>query len=110
MEDCDRVGRGVGTVGGGAVRREGYVILGFKAHIINELSSWWSVWLEVPCLVKLGMVAAFDQARVEIEVKDVLIGGGIAKEDSAKVVAVQLAATVTRAFNADSGPKQLSSS
>ena len=62
--------------------------------------------MEVPCLVKLGMVAAFDQAGVEIEVKDVLIGRGIAEEDSAKVVAVQLAATVTRAFNADSGPKQ----
>ncbi len=62
--------------------------------------------MEVPCLVKLGMVAAFDQACVEIEVKDVLIGRGIAEEDSAKVVAVQLAATVTRAFNADSGPKQ----
>jgi len=52
------------------------------------------------------MVAAFDQARVEIEVKDVLIGGGIAEEDSAKVVAIQLTATVACAFNADSGPKQ----
>ena len=62
--------------------------------------------MEVPCLVKLGMVAAFDQARVEIEVKDVLIGGGIAEEDSAKVVTVKFAATVTRAFHAYSGPKQ----
>jgi hypothetical protein len=52
------------------------------------------------------MVAAFDQARVEIEVKYVLISRCIAKEDSAKVVAVKLAATVTRAFHAYSGPKQ----
>jgi len=52
------------------------------------------------------MVTAFDQARVEIEVKDVLISRCIAEEDSSKVVAVQLASTVTRAFNADSGPKQ----
>ena len=62
--------------------------------------------MEVPSLVKLSMVTAFDQARVEIKVKDVLISRCIAKEDSAKVVAVQLASTVTRAFNADSGPKQ----
>ena len=62
--------------------------------------------MEVPSLVKLSMVTVFDQARVEIKVKDVLVSRCIAEEDIAKVVAVQLASTVTRAFNADSGPKQ----
>ena len=62
--------------------------------------------MEVPSLVKLSMVAAFDQARVEIKVKYVLISRCIAKEDSPKVVAVKLASTVTRAFHADSGPEQ----
>ena len=51
--------------------------------------------MEVPSLVKLSMVTAFDQARVEIKVKDVLISRCITEEDSAKVVAVQLASTVT---------------
>ncbi len=64
------------------------------------------MWLEVPSLVKLSMVAAFDQSRVEIKVKYVLISRCIAKEDSPKVVAVKLASTVTRAFHADSGPEQ----
>ena len=62
--------------------------------------------MEVPSLVKLSMVAAFDQSRVEIKVKYVLISRCIAKEDSPKVVAVKLASTVTRAFHADSGPEQ----
>ena len=41
---------------------QGHVVLGFKAQVINELSSGWLVWLEVPSLVKLSMVTAFDQA------------------------------------------------
>ena len=52
------------------------------------------------------MVTAFNQARVEIEVKYVLICRCIAEEDSAKVVTVKLASTVARAFHAYSGPKQ----
>ena len=44
--------------------------------------------------------------RTQIEVKYVLISRCIAEEDSVKVVAVKLAATVTRAFHAYSGPKQ----
>ena len=64
------------------------------------------MWLEVPCLVELSMVTAFNQTRVEIEVEYILICRGIAEEDSAKVVTVKLASTVARAFNTDSGPKQ----
>jgi hypothetical protein len=52
------------------------------------------------------MVTAFNQARVEIEVKYVLICRCVAEEDSAKVVTVKLASTVARAFHAYSGPKQ----
>ena len=52
------------------------------------------------------MVTAINQARVEIEVKYVLICRCIAMEDSAKVVTVTVASTVTRAFHAYSGPKQ----
>ena len=52
------------------------------------------------------MVTAFNQARVEIEVKYILICRCIAEEDSAKVVTVKLASTVARAFHAYSGPKQ----
>jgi len=52
------------------------------------------------------MVTAINQARVEIEVKYVLICRCIAEEDSAKVVTVKFDSTVTRAFNTYSGPKQ----
>ena len=52
------------------------------------------------------MVTAFNQARVETEVKYVLICRSIAEEDTTKVMTVKFAATVTRAFHAYSGPKQ----
>jgi hypothetical protein len=52
------------------------------------------------------MVTAFNQARVEIEVKYVLIGRCVAKEDSVKVATVKFALTVTCAFHTYSGPKQ----
>jgi len=41
------------------------------------------------------MMAALDKTGVEIEVEDVLIRRGITQKDTAEVVPVQLAATVT---------------
>jgi hypothetical protein len=39
------------------------------------------------------MVAMFDDARVKVEVGDILIRGGVAKEDTFEVVAIKFAAT-----------------
>ncbi len=58
------------------------------------------MWLEIPCFIKLCMVTAFDQSRVQIYIDDVLIRGGISDEDSGEVIAIQLAAPITSPFDA----------
>jgi hypothetical protein len=52
------------------------------------------------------MVTLFDKARVEVEIKYVLIGRCVAEDDTAKVATIKCASTVARAFHAYSRPKQ----
>ncbi len=49
--------------------------------------------MEIPRLVKMSGVATFDNARVKVEVDNILIRGGVAKEDTFEVVAIEFAAT-----------------
>jgi hypothetical protein len=47
--------------------------------------------LEIPRIVKLSVVAMFDDARVEVKVDNILIRGGVAKEDTFEVVTIESA-------------------
>ncbi len=58
------------------------------------------MWLEIPRFVELRMVTAFDQSRVQINIDDVLIQGGLSDEDLGEVVAIQLAVPITSLFGA----------
>ena len=47
------------------------------------------------------MVAGFDNASSGVQVCDVLVGGGVLKEDASEVVAVELAPTMAWSLDAD---------
>ena len=59
----------------------------------------------VPCLVEDSMVAGLDDARGEVNIPDVLIRGGVPKEDAGKVMSIQLGTTLPSLFNTDLGAK-----
>jgi hypothetical protein len=63
--------------------------------------------LEVPGFVKDSVVAGFDNARVQVEIPDVLIRCCIAKENAGEVVAVEFALAGASAFHADLRAKGL---
>jgi hypothetical protein len=44
--------------------------------------------LQVPSFVKLSVVAAFYDARGEVKVDNILIGGGVSQKDPFEVVAI----------------------
>ncbi len=45
--------------------------------------------MKIPHLVKLSIVATFDDACVKVEVDNILIRGGVAKEDTFEVVVIE---------------------
>jgi hypothetical protein len=56
--------------------------------------------LEVPCLVKGGVVAGFGESAGKIEVAYVLIGGGVSKEQAGEIVPVQFQLSIPCTFHA----------
>ena len=68
--------------------------------VVEELSGGWTGWLEVPGFVKNRMVACLHDTTIEIDVADVLVGGGISEENSAEVVAVEFSTSLSRATDA----------
>ena len=56
--------------------------------------------LEIPSLIEHGMVASFDDARVDIDIADVTSCGYESKEDTREIVSVKFDSSVTTAFNA----------
>jgi hypothetical protein len=68
------VRHGLGTIIDRATFGEESVI-NFKSKVIKKLRSWRLFVLEIPCFIKLGMVASFDDAQCQIQVSDILVGG-----------------------------------
>jgi hypothetical protein len=58
------------------------------------LSSGRAVGLKVPRLVKLSMVTALDETRVEIKIENILICRGVTQKNTTEIMAIQFASTV----------------
>ncbi len=81
--------------------------VGLDSNIIEELGRWRPRRLKIPRLVKLCMVASFDNAHVEIEIDNALVCSSVAKENAFKVVVVEFAAPTSRHLNTDPRTKEL---
>jgi hypothetical protein len=49
-------------------------VINFESKVIKKLGSWRVFVLEIPCFIKLGLVARLDDAQRQIKVLDILIG------------------------------------
>jgi hypothetical protein len=96
-----RYGRVVNHVKGTVRWASGEAEIVFKSKLIQELSRWRPGILEVPCLVKGGMVAGFCVATGEVKVANVLVSRGVPKEQSGKVVFVKFGALISCLLHAD---------
>ncbi len=75
------------------------IVVGFQAKVIQKLSGWWPVWLEVPSFIEEGVMAFFDNARIKMDVGYFVIRCGVPKEYTCEVVAVKFAAAVAASFH-----------
>ncbi len=99
-------GRVVSHVDGTIRWANGEAGIVFKSKLIEELSRWWPDILEVPCLIKGGMVASFCVAAGEVKVENVLVSRGVSKEESGKVVFVKFGALISCMLYADTCTKE----
>ncbi len=61
----------------------------FQAKSIKEFGSWRVSVLEVPGFVKSCMMTCFRVSAVEVEIADILVGGGIPEEEASEVLLVK---------------------
>ena len=57
--------------------------------------------MKVPCFIECTMMALLNNARIQIQVDNVLIGSRVPKEDTGKIVAVQFGTPIPRMFDTD---------
>ncbi len=77
------------------------VCVGLQAKVIEKLCGWWASCLEVPGLIKDGVVARFYDAGRQVEVDDVLCRSSVPKEVPCEIVAVKFAPSDARLFDAN---------
>jgi len=53
------------------------------------------------------MMACFDNARVQVQIRNILVSGGVTKEDAGEIMTVEFAPSGTGAFDADTRAKSL---
>ena len=82
-----------------SVRERDVIIVSLEAKIIQKLSSRRACGLKVPCLVECCMMALFNNARIQIQVNNVLISSCVSKEDAGEVMAVQFGTPIPRTFD-----------
>ncbi len=99
-------GRVVSHVDGTIRWASGEAGIVFESKLIEELSRWWPDILEVPCLVKGGMVAGFCVAAGVVKVANVLVSRGVPKEQSSKVMFVEFGALISCLLHADMRTKE----
>ena len=59
------------------------------------------MWLKVPGFIKLSVVTAFNNARIQVKVNYILFCSSITQKDTSEVVMVQFTLSVARAFYAN---------
>jgi hypothetical protein len=69
--------------------------------IIEELSCGRSSQLKVSSLIKLSMVALFDDTYVEVKIDNILVRGHLAKAYAFEVMLIKFATTNPRNLDAD---------
>ena len=90
---------------GDTVEMRSREVVGFETKIVQELGRGRAGVLEIPGLVKDGMVGVFHNARRGIEVQDVHVRRRITEEDASKVMFVKFTAAGTSHLHTDPGPK-----
>jgi hypothetical protein len=83
-----------------------HIIVSFKSKVIKQLCCRRARRLEVPCLIKLSMMASFHQTQIKIDVSIIVVQRCITNENSAEIMVVQLAVVVSSAFNTHPRPKR----
>ena len=78
-----------------------------NTEVVEKLGSGWAGWLEIPRLIEDGVVACFDDTAIEINISDILVSSGIAEEDTAEGMAIQLGASATGTSHTYSGSEHL---
>ena len=67
------------------------LVLSFDTEVIEQLRRGGLGRLKVPSLIKHRVVARFDNTRASVKIHYVLVGGGIAQEDTGEIVTVKFA-------------------
>jgi hypothetical protein len=75
-------------------------ILVLETEVVEELCSRWLGRLEVPSFVELCMMACLYNAGIEVQIKDVLVRGGVTEEDTREVMSIQFSTAIARLFYA----------
>ncbi len=78
----------------------------FESKLIEELSRWWPDILEIPCLIKGGMVAGRCVAAGEVKVANVLVSRGVPEEQSGRIVSIEFGALISCLLHADTCTKE----
>ena len=70
-----------------------------KVKTIVRLDTHRKYRLEVTCLIKCCMMALLNNARIHIQVDNVLISSCVPKEDTGEVMAAQFGTPIPRTFD-----------
>jgi hypothetical protein len=78
-----------------------------QGQVIQELSGRRVSRLKVPCLIKPCMMALLNNARIQIQVDNVLIGCHVPEKDTSEVVVVQFGPPIPKTLDTDPRPRSL---
>ncbi len=78
-----------------------------QSEVVQKLGRRGAVWLEVPSLIELHVMAGLDDARLEVNVVDIMVCGRISQEDYREITMIKFARTVAGPLDADRGTKYL---